>query len=219
MRASIALLAFTLAGCGGSSQPPPVVVVTTQPPPPAAGWTAQFSSMPVNVSGAGFWFDFPQDCPIDPTLGYKPCSANYVVKGWSGPIFEGRTFSMNYTIAASDGAVVFRYDTNPNNTCGPGFPGTVRFYLVSASDSVNGRWFVKNEKATELAPGTFDVSMVLSTDNFTGVYPGTYGATWSSTLANVGGVGVVFGGGCFAGHGVNVSGGTARFTLNSFSVQ
>jgi hypothetical protein len=33
---------------------------------------------------------------------------------------------------------------------------------------------------------------------------------------NVGNIGMTFGGGCFAGHGVNISGGTARFSLTSY---
>ena len=219
MRNSVIVAAFLLMSCGGGgSNPPPAVVIPTTPPVPSLGWVAQFSAMPINISGNGFWFDFPQDCPVNPALGYKECKAGYMVKGWSGAITEGKTFSMRYRIEGSDG-VVFRYDTNPNNTCGPGYPGITGFYIVSATDANNGRFYLQNQYASELKLESKTFSVVVSPQYWTGVYGTVNAQAWSATLANVGGVGFVFGGGCFAAHGVNVSGGSAKFTLDEFVVQ
>ena len=43
-------------------------------------------------------------------------------------------------------------------------------------------------------------------------------AGFSAALQNVSSLGLTFGGGCFFGHGVNVSNGTARFILSEYSV-
>jgi hypothetical protein len=43
-------------------------------------------------------------------------------------------------------------------------------------------------------------------------------AGFQDALGNLGRVGMTFGGGCFFGHGVNVSGGTARFALISYTI-
>ena len=68
-----------------------------------------------------------------------------------------------------------------------------------------------------LGPSTFSVTLH-DIAEWTGVF-GSNAALFSSALANVSGVGFVFGGGCFSGHGVAVSSGSARFTLNSYTVQ
>ena len=41
---------------------------------------------------------------------------------------------------------------------------------------------------------------------------------FQDALGDLGHVGMTFGGGCFFGHGVNISGGTARFSLISYTV-
>lgn len=41
-------------------------------------------------------------------------------------------------------------------------------------------------------------------------------AGWHATWANLGAVGLSFGGGCYLGHGVSVTGGTASFTVTDF---
>jgi hypothetical protein len=78
----------------------------------------------------------------------------------------------------------------------------------------------------DLQPTSGDVTMTvpLTPDQWSSVYR-KVGNLNSSTLAgfqdalaNLGDVGMTFGGGCFAGHGVNVSGGTARFVLISYTI-
>ena len=52
----------------------------------------------------------------------------------------------------------------------------------------------------------------------TGNYDATALAGFRDALANLGHIGMTFGGGCFFGHGVNVSGGTARFVLIGYTI-
>jgi hypothetical protein len=42
---------------------------------------------------------------------------------------------------------------------------------------------------------------------------------FKQAMANLGNVGFSFGGGCFYGHGVRVSGGGARFGITSYAVK
>jgi hypothetical protein len=44
-------------------------------------------------------------------------------------------------------------------------------------------------------------------------------AGFEQAIANLGSVGFSFGGGCFYGHGVRVSGGGARFAVNGYTVK
>jgi hypothetical protein len=68
------------------------------------------------------------------------------------------------------------------------------------------------------------MTVPLTPDQWSSVYgkPGNLNATtlagFHDALTNLGHVGMTFGGGCFAGHGVNVSGGSARFALISYSI-
>jgi hypothetical protein len=196
----------------------------------ASAWVFQFSAaVPQNPTqaGTGWYFDFPADCAIDPTLGYKPCSVNYLVTGFGGAITHGKTISMNYEIDLT-GSPIFNYIINPDNTCGSGSPGTVRLYFQQVGDNLSGngayefyRWF--STPAT-LAPGSNTLSVVLAGANWISVYgkvgnDPTAATGFAAAIADIGHIGMVFGGGCFASHGVNIQGsGTARFTVNSYGV-
>jgi len=196
----------------------------------ASAWMFQSgTAVPANPTqkGADWYFDFPADCAIDPTLGYKPCSVNYLVTGYSGAITPGKTISMSYQIDVT-GSPVFSYRINPNNTCSSGSPGTVRLYFQQAGDDLSGngtyefyRWF---STPAALAPGSNTLSVLLAGANWISVYgkvgdDPTAEPGFAAATANIANIGMAFGGGCFAGHGVNIQGrGTARFTVNSYVV-
>ncbi len=80
-----------------------------------------------------------------------------------------------------------------------------------------------NPVSYTLANGLITLSVPLTGDQWSSVF-GAFGsdpaaaAAFADSLANVNGIGVTFGGGCFFGHGVNVSGGPATFQLLSYSV-
>jgi hypothetical protein len=79
--------------------------------------------------------------------------------------------------------------------------------------------------AYELAAGSADLTAPLTPDQWTSVFgkKGDYSSPaevgFAQALQNLANVGFVFGGGCYYGHGVNVSGGTARFTLKEYSIK
>jgi len=196
----------------------------------ASEWLFQFSAAtPKNPTqaGEGWYFDFPADCPTNPSLGYKPCSVNYVVTRYDGALANGKAITMTYEVDIS-GSPIFNYLINRNNTCGLGSPGTVRLYFQQGGDNFSGigsyefyRWF---STPVPLRAGPNTLSAVLDGANWISVYGkrgnDTYAAAgFAAAVAKVAQIGMVFGGGCFAGHGVNVQGsGTARFTVHGYAI-
>ncbi len=209
MKTPILLAAMLLAGCGGGGSQTPAT--------PAAGppsvWAFQYSPgmlSPAANGNGGFTFVFPG---VD--------GVHYLVHGYSGALTQG--LSIQYHIDVG-GVPVFDYRTNPNNTCGPGFPGTATLYFQAFNDwnGEFGRWFAQGY-ARDLAPGTFEISAPVQTaDKWVSVY-GKTGVDavsgWQAAINNVTSVGVVFGGGCFAGHGVFVTGGTATMAATEFTAR
>lgn len=189
-----------ISGCGGGG-----------PSPPAATWVFQYSSG-VFVSpygGGGFSFDFPASD-----------GAHYLVKGYSAPISAIRIV---YEVMPTSGSPVFRYVKAADNNCSPDdFPSYMTLYIQKVNDNgldEFGRWWAFSSRI-EMKPGQGDFSISTSDSGWTSVYGKTQaqgGVSLPSLVA--GAVGVTFGGGCFAGHGAYVSGGTASLKASLFSVQ
>jgi len=165
---------------------------------------------------AGDGFDFPV-C-ADPTT----CSVNYVEYPVQANISSLAAISMSWKIAGVD--PVFDYRTcNPaagcsTNTCGPGTPGELSIMLRrSGADVNNDRWFTKRRTPLALGSSSFSVTLH-DIAEWTGVF-GSNAALFSAALANISAVGFVFGGGCFSGHGVAVTSGSARFTLGEYMIK
>jgi hypothetical protein len=179
--------------------------LTAAPPPaPVAGpWSFQYSpGMPARITNT---FDFPA---VD--------GAHYLVKP-CGPL--AGVISITYRIETA-GAPVFDYRTNPDNTCGPGFPGTVTLYFQKGNDWSGefSRWFaIATTRA--LQEGTYTIEAPLDPALWVSVYGkrgSDFPTEFNSARATGGSIGMVFGGGCFVGHGVFVTGGAARFTILEF---
>ncbi len=221
-----ALLLLLTAGCASFNQPP----FSAQQKKAATGWSIQYSpSMPSGptVGGPGSWyFDFPTDpsypaCIPNPNLNCE--SVNYVTDSYSGPARQ--SVSMTFQILTT-GAPTFNYVMETDNTCAT--PAAVRLFLERRHDDFSDefyRWWA-NPIAYELQPtsGNFTLTVALRPDQWSSVY-GESGDDDATALAgfqdapgNLGRVGMTFGGGCFFGHGVNVSGGTARFALISYTI-
>ena len=62
------------------------------------------------------------------------------------------------------------------------------------------------------------MTVKLSPDQWTNVVGKRSSWGFAKTRKNMGNIGVTFGGGCFFGHGVNVSGGSARFIMTRFEL-
>lgn len=126
----------------------------------------------------------------------------------------------------------FQYETEPSNTPARGCntPASVRLYFQRRGDTLTGlgpyehyRWW-SNPRSLELDGGVFRLVVPLIPSEWSSVF-GDKGdvspiamAGFRAARANVDNVGMTFGGGCFFGHGVNVSGGTARFVVTQFVV-
>jgi hypothetical protein len=181
----------------------------------AQGWEIRYStgvSLTAHVEGQEFSFDFPR----------SPGSVNYVTKPET--LAAGVAASATFTITTA-GDPVFDYHTAANNTCDS--PATVRLFLQRQGDNLSGagqyefyRWWAN--AGTVLKEGTFTVSVPLQPSLWTSVFGKKGDANpraFAAAIADLGNVGVTFGGGCFYGHGVRILNGRAVFTMNRFAVQ
>jgi hypothetical protein len=192
----------------------------------AEAWNIQYSpGMPAHPTAVeeGWYFDFPA-----PSCGWADvCSVHYVTTSVQMSVKTSGHVNAALQISTS-GAPIFHYRLKPDNTCD--YPAHARFYLQRKRDDLSGRgeyefyrWF-SNDVAYKLATGSAKLTAALAPDQWTSVF-GKKGSHDSATevgfvqaLQNLANVGFVFGGGCYYGHGVNVSGGTARFTLREYSI-
>jgi hypothetical protein len=132
----------------------------------------------------------------------------------------------------TSGNPTFQYRFNPNNTCD--CAASARLYLQRIGDDLSGagpfefyRWWSRDPAFFELNSGGGDgaLQVDLAPDKWISVQ-GRAGDTDDSTkagfgaaISNLSAIGLTFGGGCFYGHGVNISGESARFVLTGFSAQ
>jgi hypothetical protein len=161
--------------------------------------------MPASMSGTeGNWyFDFPSRNGVH--YVYKPAPA----------IKVGQSITMRFAISGSD---------KPNFVPTEGTAtARVRLFLQQRGDTVTAqepykRWW--SVPYVELHEGESTLSVAVSPDQWTSVF-GQGGAEvpneFSTAISKLGNVGFTFGG-TFAGHGVFVTGGSARFGLKEFSV-
>ena len=208
-------------------------------------WAIRYSpGMPPKPSaapGGGWQFNFPVNaagvCPAPnttaPNYDVSPClHVDYVMTPYTVPII-GSSISMTYSIVAAPGTV-FNARTQYGNTCvdnSGDMPTFFSLFIEHAGDqnlSTNyWRWwsygkagFQWNLRPTE---GTVTVTVPLVLANWSTVYgydtSATAQAGFADTLANMGNIGMTFGGGCFAGHGAFLdAGGVASFTVTRFRI-
>lgn len=183
-------------------------------------WSILNPGNPVYTGADGKpYFNFPNSSP----------SVNYLTTPVNGISAKAAGMRMAYTVTTL-GAPVFDYRTNPNNSCGPGYPGTVRLFFQRRGDDFSGAGAFQQYRYwsqagyRELAPGAYFISATFDPAQWTDVY-GKAGSAFPDrfleALRNAADVGVTFGGGCFFGHGVFVDprAGTARFRIDEFGFQ
>lgn len=187
----------------------------------AADWDIQYSpGLPTHPTAAaqGWYFDFPIAQAV-----LDAVSVNYVTTPYSG--VAAKQVSMTFSVS-SDGP--FNGNLSSDNTGST--PASVRFFLQQRGDDMSGsgkyefyRWWA-DQVSYELKSGHIIMTVQLTPDQWSSVM-GRAGlasadtlAGFKSALANLGHVGMTFGGGSFFGHGVNAVK-PARFTLESFSIQ
>lgn len=195
-----------LFGCGGGSTPSYIKNI------PLSGWQVSFSK---GVGQDGVTLDVPQ-VPVGKDCSNRNCpSLNYFWKKVNGKIKPGSGLYIDFVIKAP--SATWNYKLEPNNNCPS--PARVSFIIQHEDDDMqraNGRFWAKSRVV--LNHGTHLLYAKMDRKNFINVYGKTpTDSAWKSMLNNPGRVGVTFGGGCFYGHGVNVSGGTATFQLKRFT--
>jgi hypothetical protein len=208
----------------------------------AAGWTTYANGSTdqhfrlANDAAGALTFDFPQDAPpFFLASGRSPTapSADYLFTTAAvADLSQPHTLTATFNVTAAPGAS-FNAKFEPSNTC-PAAP-TVRLLLETPGLLTNWRgatlaytrWY---GPASPLTPGAHTLSAPLTGADWTDVFadPGdaasipagqsqSPAAGFQAALTHAR-VGLVFGGGCFAGHGVGVTGGAASFTLSSLRV-
>jgi len=215
------LLLVGVAACSSNDPLPPPsgapVVISTD----AARWNITFSpGMPPRpTAGGGAWyFDFPAGPDAK-----GAASVHYVTTPAVGRL-SGVKLVVDYEIVHMTGAPVYQWKLgDPNNTCDDA-GAHFSLYMQRRGDNLSGagayeffRWFKSGGRIT---PGRATTIAMLSGADWTAVYGRGNDAQFQATLADLGNVGLTFGGGCFAGHGVNLKpgSGTSRFVLHGFAV-
>jgi hypothetical protein len=197
IRIAIAVLALLLTACNDEGSP-------AVPAPSVSYWKIAYSpNMPAWMSGTeGNWyFDFPDQNGV-----------HYVYKV-APAIRVGQTITMHFAITGNGNFV----PTEGTATA------RVRLFLQQQGDTLTAqepykRWW--SVTYVELHEGEFTLTVPLSPESWSSVF-GQRGDEVPSEFANavsqLANVGFTFGG-TFAGHGVYVTGGNARFVLKQYSV-
>ncbi len=186
--------------------------LAAKPHQPTSGWTARYSEGVTLTSQVEFAFPA------------APGHINYLTMPYTTPLSQAQSVTMTVQIDALSGVPSFDYGIGPNNPCA--YPAHVRAYIEQKYklDAVYApatyRWW-SNPIAIELTPGTFTATTPLTPDQWSdtnGIRGVDDLAGFAAAIGHPQAVGMTFGGGCFFGHGVSVSGGTAQFILKGFTV-
>ncbi len=218
---SLLLSYLLLAACNDSESSLASRQSSTGVPMNAEAWSILYSPgmppHPTPQTGGGWYFDFPT----------APGSVHYVLAGVNIAASSSVDASISVTTTATP---VFVYNLQSDNTCL--FPAHVRFLLQEKGDDLTGgngkqyfRWW-STSVAYQLAFGRADLSASLSDlSQWVSVFGEKANASAAATagfkqaMANLCNVGFAFGGGCFYGHGVRVTDGSARFTVTNYTAR
>jgi hypothetical protein len=173
----------------------------------------------------GWQFSFPLDavhnCP-----GAACVAVGYVTTPYTLPI-TGRSITITYQVMATPGTV-FNARTEDDNNCYNNesvLQTHFSFILARSGDAALGfpdgcRWFSPANSVLMMPTNSVaSYTVSLGPSNWIGVYGQTGNssatalAAFKATIANMGNIGLVFGGGCFAGHGIYLDAGSATFNL------
>lgn len=172
----------------------------------AESWSATYCTLPLYDTTSGFCFVFPES---------DDCWAGYLTQRQPAHTsIAAGALVLTINVSTTDGTV-FRYDTETINTCEQ--PARVRPIVIGKG---NVRWWATGESGgIVLTPGIWTLSVPIAPQYWSNVN-GQLGngsnkllASWQAAMSDVREIGVTFGGGCFYGHGVYVSGGQATFEL------
>jgi hypothetical protein len=231
--AVILALMLVVCGGGGASAPPlPPVVYPGPPGPPGISmdvthWWVGFSvgapATPTQA-GSGWYVDIPVATGADtgPTCKSRAtCPHLNMIALNPGAAISG-TVTLKVQVDTT-GTPVFNYNLDGTETCNN--PARISLYFQRGGDdysAVGEKEFYRWWSNDQLVIGSGTLSVALQPQNWFSVY-GKNGSTnpalFAAALASPRALGMTFGGGCTGHHGVNVSGGTARFNALNFVVQ
>jgi hypothetical protein len=147
-----------------------------------------------------------------------------VVQGASGAIRGEMATAVS---VSTTGTPFFDWHTNPDNVCDS--PSTARLFFQRKGDDMTAakefyRWwsdpvaFVLAQSSGVLLGASLVPSQWKSVLGKKGDASAEAAAGFQQAADDVQAIGLTFGGGCFYGHGVFVTGGTARFVLKTFTI-
>ena len=176
-----------------------------------------------NDANQKLFFDFPV-MPNDSCGDSSSCNSQNYLYTKRVPLDLSRGGALTITInIVTTGNPVFQYYVEPGNPRSNIASGAFRFLIWSGNQNPNDgyRWWGATE-LVGLSAGRKTMSIPLDPVNWSGVM-GLRGnvdiANWNNAIRNVSSIGLTFGGNYFFGHGVYVTGGTARFTIEKFEIQ
>jgi hypothetical protein len=181
-------------------------------PPSASGWYFSYSiNPPLIAADASFLWTASPYVEID-----------YLRRAWTGPVQSSQAVSITYKIEAVTGAPVIQ-STECTATQNPA--ARAALIITNGSDSTyyDRAWWISTAPMTL---GTHTITAPLGNGaGWTFVAGGSAGdpvqnpVNWANMLANIKAVGLTFNGCSSMGHGAYVTGGTAKFTIVSVTVQ
>jgi hypothetical protein len=200
-----------LAACGGSPTEPSPTPLTVSLQSSQWETISNPSPFPLSNQGSALTFDFPSEG-----------SMHYLYTTSALPQIHG-TLVVTLSVATSGPVIFNSLDTQSANCT---LPSAVRPFLWANEngDGAYDRWW-SNPRSFTLAAGTATLTVPLQPANWSSVF-GVFGDVNPSTrfhfekaLLNVTRLGLTFGGGCSFGHGINIRGGSAMFSLTDYRIQ
>jgi hypothetical protein len=186
-------------------------------------WSAITDDGDVQLSSDAnsLFFEFPVSAG---NQAFSDRTINALMTNYVGSLADATYLTATFKVVAT-GAAKFNYMFESGNTCAN--PAHARLLFARTGWSKGGefyRWWA-NSNAYKLAPGSATLAVPLTPHQWSSVFGklGNYDAAsldgFRSSLKDVAQVGLVFGGGCFFGHGVSVSGGSATFIMTDYGIQ
>ena len=175
---------------------------------------------------SGAWYSGPSRPTLLTGGGIKwsiptwPSYLGYIMANDCG-FYPAGFMTATFTVVTT-GTPVFRYDSEPGNTCVT--PATIRMYFEKLGTNQYDRWW-SNPQSHTFVPGTNTITFTVPLDatNWSSLYgnrPNFDSASAAGFILaqqQTSNIGFTMGGGCFFGHGVAVQGGTAEVRLTNFS--
>jgi hypothetical protein len=224
------LLALTAATSGWAKQPTPTPTPAAQVIVQPSAWQENYNDGAAGQIPLAPW---PQPMQLISggvqTPPFPDVSSglyfNYLLAKVPANISALHQLVIDIGVTATPGTV-FNYYKGATNTCGqPPASATPMLWGYNRKNiwADGFRWWPGRNAATSyvMSPGRITLTIPLDPAIWGGVFGETAvgNPNWNATLSNIYAFGIVFGGGCFDGHGVDTSGpGPGQLQVYSFEV-